>query len=61
MYIYNLDPGGNNPILDTENSNLYNYNQNVYAGYSVFTITLPKNYSVLAGFRYENTQNNGRP
>jgi outer membrane receptor protein involved in Fe transport len=59
--IFSVDPDGNNPILDTENSNLYNYNQNVYAGYGVFTITLPKNYSVLAGFRYENTQIKGDP
>jgi hypothetical protein len=27
----------------------------------VFTITLPKNYSVLAGFRYENTRITGDP
>jgi len=59
--IYSLDADGNNPIIDPENSNLYNYNQNVYAGYSVFTVTLPKNYSVLAGFRYENTQITGDP
>ncbi|MBD1383840.1 TonB-dependent receptor [Mucilaginibacter rigui] len=59
--IYSVDSLGNNRTLDTENSNLYNYNQNVYAGYSVFTITLPKNYSVLAGFRYENTQITGDP
>jgi outer membrane receptor protein involved in Fe transport len=59
--IFSVNPDGTNPILDTENSNLYNYNQNVYAGYSVFTITLPKNYSVLAGFRYENTQIKGDP
>lgn len=59
--IYSLDSLGHNPILDVLNSNLYNYNQNVYAGYSVFTITLPKNYSVLAGFRYENTQIKGDP
>jgi outer membrane receptor protein involved in Fe transport len=59
--IYSLDADGKNPIIDPENSNLYNYNQNVYAGYSVFTLTLPKNYSVLAGFRYENTQITGDP
>jgi outer membrane receptor protein involved in Fe transport len=59
--IFSVDSLGNNRILDAENSNLYNYNQNVYAGYSVFTITLPKNYSVLAGFRYENTQIKGDP
>lgn len=59
--IYSVDSLGKNRVLDTENSNLYNYNQNVYAGYGVFTITLPKNYSVLAGFRYENTQITGDP
>jgi outer membrane receptor protein involved in Fe transport len=59
--IFSVDPDGTNAILDTENSNLYNYNQNVYAGYGVFTVTLPKNYSVLAGFRYENTQITGDP
>ncbi|MBB5397492.1 outer membrane beta-barrel family protein [Mucilaginibacter sp. AK015] len=59
--IFSVDADGNNPVLDVENSNLYNYNQNVYAGYSVFTITLPKNFSVLAGFRYENTQIKGDP
>lgn len=59
--IYSLDADGKNPIIDPENSNLYNYNQNVYAGYGVFTLTLPKNYSVLAGFRYENTQITGDP
>ena len=41
--------------LDAANSNIYNYNQNVYAGYSVLTFTLPKNYSILVGGRFENT------
>ncbi|MFD0793565.1 TonB-dependent receptor domain-containing protein [Mucilaginibacter litoreus] len=59
--IFSLDADGKNPILDPENSNLYDYNQNVYAGYSVFTFTLPKSYSLLAGFRYENTQIKGDP
>jgi outer membrane receptor protein involved in Fe transport len=59
--IFSVDPTGDNPILDTQNSNLYDYNQNVYAGYSVFTITLPKNYSILAGARFENTQITGDP
>jgi outer membrane receptor protein involved in Fe transport len=45
------------PLYDL--SNIYNYNQNVYAGYSVFTITLPKNYTILAGGRFENTTING--
>jgi outer membrane receptor protein involved in Fe transport len=59
--IFSVDSLGNNPIIDAENSNLYDYTQNVYAGYGVFTITLPKNYSVLAGFRYENTRIKGDP
>jgi outer membrane receptor protein involved in Fe transport len=59
--IFSVSPDGSNPILDTQNSNLYNYNQNVYAGYSVLTINLPKNFAVLAGARYENTQIEGDP
>ncbi|MHB8208459.1 TonB-dependent receptor domain-containing protein, partial [Mucilaginibacter sp.] len=47
-------------ILDAANSDLYDYNQNVYAGYSVFTLTLPKNYTILAGGRFENTTINGQ-
>ncbi len=46
-------------VLDPVNSDIYDYNQNVYAGYSVFTITLPKNYTILAGGRFENTTING--
>jgi len=45
------------PLYDL--SNIYKYNQNVYAGYSVFTFTLPKNYTILAGGRFENTTING--
>jgi outer membrane receptor protein involved in Fe transport len=59
--IYAVNPDGSNPILDTENSNLYDYNQNVYAGYSVLTINLPKNFAILAGGRFENTQIDGDP
>ncbi len=46
-------------VLDPNNSNVYDYNQNVFAGYSVFTITLPKSYTILAGIRDENTDING--
>ena len=46
-------------VVDPNNSNVYDYNQNVFAGYSVFTITLPKSYSILAGVRDENTDING--
>ena len=51
--------GDNLDVLDAANSDLYDYNQNVYAGYSVFTFTLPKNYTILAGGRFENTTING--
>ena len=46
-------------VQDFANSDVYDYNQNVYAGYSVFTFTLPKNYTILAGGRFENTTING--
>jgi len=46
-------------VYDPNNSDIYDYNQNVYAGYSVFTITLPKKYTILAGVRDENTDING--
>ncbi|MBC7400399.1 MAG: TonB-dependent receptor [Mucilaginibacter sp.] len=59
--IYNTDANGDNAIRDIINSNLYGYTQNVYAGYSVFTFTLPKSYSLLVGGRYENTTITGDP
>lgn len=42
-------------------SSTYGYNQNVAAAYSVLTITLPKNYSILAGIRDEYTSIDGNP
>jgi outer membrane receptor protein involved in Fe transport len=48
-------------VYNTTLSNQYNYNQTVLAGYSVFTITLPKQWSVLAGLRLENTDIEGEP
>jgi outer membrane receptor protein involved in Fe transport len=48
-------------IPDPATSNQYAYDQNVFAGYSVFTITLPKNWTLLAGFRLENTDIHGEP
>ncbi|WP_374951263.1 TonB-dependent receptor domain-containing protein [Mucilaginibacter sp.] len=59
--IYALNPDGSNPVFDTQNSNLYDYTQNVYAGYGVLTINLPKNFAILAGSRLENTQIEGDP
>jgi outer membrane receptor protein involved in Fe transport len=48
-------------VYDPINSSKYDYNQNVTAGYSVLTFTLPKSYSILAGARLENTSIHGDP
>jgi len=48
-------------VFDPTLSNIYKYNQNVYAGYTVFTVTLPKQWSVMAGVRDENTDIKGEP
>ncbi len=57
---YDFDTNSN-PIFNPEFSNTYRYNQDVYAGYSVLTINLAKNWSILAGFRDENTDIHGYP
>ncbi|HTE01525.1 MAG TPA: TonB-dependent receptor [Mucilaginibacter sp.] len=48
-----------NFVFDDQFSSTYNYNQNVTAGYSVFTITLPKSWTILAGVRNEYTTIDG--
>jgi outer membrane receptor protein involved in Fe transport len=48
-------------IFDPVNSNNYFYTQNVYAGYAVFTVVLPKSYTLLIGSRLENTAITGDP
>jgi outer membrane receptor protein involved in Fe transport len=48
-------------VFDPINSNLYNYDQNVAAGYTVFTFTLPKGYTIMPGVRVENTDIHGDP
>lgn len=53
------DPGSF--IYDSKSSNDYNYNQTVYAAYSVLTFTLPKSYGLQLGGRVENTQIDGGP
>ena len=59
--IFNTDYQGGSVVRDSLNSNLYNYHQNVYAGYAVLTFTLPKSYSILAGSRVEYTAITGDP
>ncbi|MDR3694344.1 outer membrane beta-barrel family protein [Mucilaginibacter sp.] len=56
-----FDPGSNGFVYDPINSSTYGYNQNVTAGYSVFTFTLPKSFTILAGERVENTSIHGNP
>jgi hypothetical protein len=57
----NTDADPNTFAFDPTTSNNYNYNQNVYAGYTVLTFTLPKNYGLQLGSRLENTQIDGAP
>jgi outer membrane receptor protein involved in Fe transport len=53
---------GANPFVYNPNlSNLYDYKQDVYAGYTVLTFTLPKSFSLQAGARVENTDIEGKP
>ncbi|WCT13070.1 TonB-dependent receptor domain-containing protein [Mucilaginibacter jinjuensis] len=59
--VYNDPTYSGNYIFDNLNSNTYGYNQNVVAGYSVFTVTLPKGYSLIGGARVENTDIKGNP
>jgi outer membrane receptor protein involved in Fe transport len=59
--IFSTDNMGGSVVRDSLNSNLYDYNQNVYAAYTVLTFTLPKKYSILVGGRYENTRIKGDP
>lgn len=61
---FNYDGTAGSPdgfLFDNVNSAVYDYNQDVTAGYSVLTITLPKGYSILAGVRDEITNINGKP
>jgi len=44
-----FDPGSNGFVYDPFNSSTYGYNQNVTAGYTVFTFTLPKSFTIMAG------------
>ena len=48
-------------VFDNINSAVYDYNQNVTAGYGVLTITLPKGFSILVGARDEETSISGKP
>jgi len=65
----NINSGVNNSSPDTfgnfvynpASSFLYNYDQNVYAGYTELTYSLPKGYTLMGGVRVENTAITGDP
>lgn len=58
----NRIPGADGEFeYDPVNSNLYDYDQDVYAGYVVGTYDLPKDYTIMAGARVEQTNIEGRP
>jgi len=57
----NTDADPNTFAFDPNTSNTYDYNQDVYAAYSVLTFTLPKAYALQVGARVENTQIHGDP
>lgn len=58
----NMIPDANGDfVYDPVNSNLYDYSQDVFAGYAVGTITLPRDYTVMAGARVEQTNIKGDP
>ena len=46
-------------VRDPVRSDQFDYKQNVYAGYSSFTLNLGKNYGLVIGGRYERTEING--
>lgn len=56
---YNQITGGGF-IFNPATSNTYDYNQDVYAGYSVFSFALPKSIGLQIGARVENTQIDGK-
>ncbi len=60
--IVNSSPDANgNYVYNAASSYLYDYNQNVYAGYTELTYALKHGYTVMAGVRVENTAISGDP
>lgn len=54
-----VTPHSTDLVFDSNNSSVYDYNQYVTAGYAVFTITLPKGFTLMPGVREEYTSING--
>ncbi len=45
--------------VDPTRTNIFEYQQDVYAGYASFTFNLPKDFGIIAGARYEHTSIGG--
>ncbi len=54
-----FDDASNNFKVDPVRTNVFNYKQDVYAGYVSFTFELPKDIGIIAGARYEHTSIGG--
>ena len=52
--IYTLKPA-NTDSIDNKNTDIFYYNQNVYAGYLSGTFKFPHRWGMIAGVRYEHT------
>lgn len=51
-----FDIVGNENVLDSERSNVFDYNQDVLSGYASVNFFVAKKYSVITGLRYEYTE-----
>lgn len=54
-----LESNTNQYEIDLGRTNLFAYEQDVYAGYASFTVNLPKDVGIVAGARYEQTSIGG--
>jgi outer membrane receptor protein involved in Fe transport len=58
QYFTSLNGGSYLPLLQSNLSNDFDYDQNIMAGYLSYTLNLPKQYSIKAGTRFEHTNIN---
>lgn len=53
---FNYDTQIKDYLIQPNRTNNFNYNQDVVAAYSTFTVSLPKKWGIKVGARYENTK-----